>query len=319
MFVSNNGTNNISSQLHFSFHHSKMVAGVIFGLILATIPVESSEWPDYDLINCPAIACIDIEMQCSFSTCPAHPDAICHKTPGCGCNVGWFVDGKQVSCFDECSFLDCPFNACGSIMTCQGYPDAICETDQCDCNPRFYQNGIQVECDPDEMSKTTPTTTNRPTEVFVYDSDCPFNWFGLFLQCRNRQGPNMCDQCEQQGKLCCPHGCGTACKRPVARMPQETTTRRFAPTKPTTPLTTRATTERTTMMMTLMTRRTTRPVPSELKCPPSDPDVVSICLYQCHNCEAMGGICCSRGCHSYCHYGYKLPPMPTRNVPFFEK
>ena len=34
-------------------------------------------------------------------------------------------------------------------MTCPGYPDVICETDQCGWYPRFYQHGIQVECDPD--------------------------------------------------------------------------------------------------------------------------------------------------------------------------
>ena len=173
------------------------------------------QWIDADDIDdCPAIACTDIEMQCRFKSCRKHPEARCQKTPGCGCNTGWFVNGEQVNCIDECSYLTCPIDGC-DLLTCPGFPSAICQTDVCGCNPQFYENDLLVDCGPVETNNSTVMARPRESIFGNVNGNCPFNWVGMVMQCRHRQGPNMCDQCERQGKLCCPHGCGTVCKRPM--------------------------------------------------------------------------------------------------------
>ena len=46
----------------------------------------------------------------------------------------------------NCAAASCPENACRET-SCPAFPNAVCYTDECGCNPRFYVNNQLVDCE----------------------------------------------------------------------------------------------------------------------------------------------------------------------------
>ena len=217
-------------------------------------------------LNCAAVSCL--ANACRETNCPAFPNAVCY-TDECGCNPQFYVNNRLVDCGrrqpqlpqqQQCQNpVNCWADPC-QVNSCRAYPEATCVANYCGgCHANFYVNGRQVDCD-------GPRPTNS--------GNCPYNWLGVMVQC-TQKGPDQCNNCERQGQLCCPHGCGQMCKEPSD-----------VPTTPRIPV-----------------RQGVCPfddIGSRVRC-------AGPLLDRCDNCESRGQLCCTNGCAKIC----KDPVAPS--------